>query len=428
MSFYEREIARNERRIKRIEENPDPTKLRSTKLFYALERDFRRNQLDVWQSGRPFAVGDLSAPLLRTMGFEVLDLEMGADRALDHADEYFEMICSAQYPEHACDRTVMCIPMLLTNDIPRPSLVVSASTGCLQVGLSNNAIGHHLGIPVYPIDVDMEASYDSLRYVARQLRGLIDFIEERFPGMKYDEDRLVAYLKADRQGFQLYRQIYDLKKRVPCPLSPSDAFRQERVPSYYSDPARIIEWLQAYRDELYERASSGNTALKEERLRLMWAVSGPYYGGIFNLLQERGVSLPVFMHGIATRTYAVRFDCYGDTEEYGRRLTPLEELARMFNRITWCGLADRWIEDCLYVCRDLRIDAIVNFVQWGCSPTVGIGKLLGDAAERELGIPTLQLEGRAMFQESGSIQRIEEMLGSFIDVCLARKQRRDAVG
>lgn len=428
MNFYEREIAKCERRIKRIEERPDPTKLQSTKLFYALERDFRKTQLRNWQEGIPFAVGDLTAPLLRAMGFEVLDLEMGADRAMDHADEYFGTICAAQYPEHACDRTVMCIPMLLAGEIPMPHLVVSATTGCLQVGLSNNAIAHHLGIPVFQIDVDFEANYESLRHVARQLYELIAFIESRFPSMRYDEDKLVEFLKIDRQGFQLYRKIYDLKKRVPCPLAPRDAFRQERVPSYYSEPARIIEWLQAYVDELRARADSGSVPIKQEVLRLMWAVSGPYYGDVFGYLERRNVSLPVFQHGVSSRNYGVRFGVYGDETEYGRKLSPLEELARMFNQVTWCGLADRWIDDCLFICRDLQIDAIVNFIQMGCSPTVGLGKLLADAAENRLGLPTLQLEGRAIFQEGFSQQQTEEMLGEFIDMCLERKQmtgRRD---
>jgi len=53
---------------------------------------------------------------------------------------------------------------------------------------------------------------------------------------------------------------------------------------------------------------------------------------------------------------------------------------------------------------------------------------LADAAEKRLGLPTLQLEGRAIFQEGFSQQQTEEMLGEFIDMCLERKQmaeRRD---
>jgi hypothetical protein len=49
MNFFEREIAKYERRVKRINENPDPNLLASNKLLYVMLLD---HQSVSWHGGR----------------------------------------------------------------------------------------------------------------------------------------------------------------------------------------------------------------------------------------------------------------------------------------------------------------------------------------------------------------------------------------
>lgn len=46
MNFYEQHIIRLQNRIKRIEENPDPTRLKSNKLRYEMELENTQEQLN----------------------------------------------------------------------------------------------------------------------------------------------------------------------------------------------------------------------------------------------------------------------------------------------------------------------------------------------------------------------------------------------
>ena len=80
MNFYEAEIVKCQKRIKKIEENPDPAKFKSNKILYEIERDLNTARLQDWREGKSFAEG-LTAPLIRAMGFQPLDLDICADRS-----------------------------------------------------------------------------------------------------------------------------------------------------------------------------------------------------------------------------------------------------------------------------------------------------------------------------------------------------------
>ena len=91
------------------------------------------------------------------------------------------------------------------------------------------------------------------------------------------------------------------------------------------------------------------------------------------------------------------------------------------NCLSWGSVAKRWVDDTLYVCRDLKIDAIINFKQVGCTATVGLAKILEEAADKELGIPTMHFEGRQLDPTYFDAAQVNTQLNVFVDSCLRRK-------
>ena len=73
------------------------------------------------------------------------------------------------------------------------------------------------------------------------------------------------------------------------------------------------------------------------------------------------------------------------------------------------------------VCRDLEIDAIINYNMLGCCATLGLKKWVEEAAEKELGIPTLQLEGKEWDSNYASEATITAKLDEFARMCLMKK-------
>ena len=58
MNFYEREIAKYQRRIERIKSNPDPRYLKSNATLYQITLDFMTGELEAWKKGEPFVFNE----------------------------------------------------------------------------------------------------------------------------------------------------------------------------------------------------------------------------------------------------------------------------------------------------------------------------------------------------------------------------------
>ncbi len=421
MNWLEEEIELNERRVKKITENPAPHKLACNRKLYELELSLRKAQLEAWREEKSCLVAGISTiePLLRSMGLQPLDLQGAADK-VKVADEYMDIIKAAGFPDNHCDRTVAYIGMCIKGYLPLPKLVVTSNVGCDSLYLGFNALARHLNIPVFCLDVPLEENEDTIKYMAAQLEELIVFIKKNVPGAKYDEDKLVWFHQANRQAIECLREIYAMRKRVPCPVPVEDTFRLPRLPAAYPDVEYCLGFWRDFSKEIREMAERAD--IPKERLRVMWTCAAPYFANPFQVLERRNVSIPIFQIDMVARLMAGKRAVYGDIE-YGRKFTPLEEEARMQYLSGWVGLGQKWLDDVIYVARDLSIDAIVNFMQVGCMATSGLARLVADTAERELDIPVLNVEGRQLLRESYDKEKFEGELEEFIDICLIRKGR-----
>jgi len=421
MTWLEKEIERNKKRLDRIKANPDPTMLKANKLLYEMELELRKAQLEAWRThNRPLANSEYASIIMNAMGFVGLDLMGAADRTR-LATEYFDITRAEGFPDTACDRTIVCLAMCINGDFPPPDIVLAHNTACHMELTSFKAIGEYFEVPVFTLNGGLGASEDSLAFVTDQLKEFIEFAESKIPGVRYDEERMVELVEADGKAFAYMREINQLRRHVPCLLSSLDAFRLPRWPTYYPDPNPALNYFEAWRDEMMERAEKGIGVLENERLRLLWAVTGPFYFNPFRVLANRGVSVPALQFGWMTRLFGITYPGYGDETEYGRKLTPLEEQARFLNSNAWAVLGETWVKETLAACRDLKVDGMVYYVQIGCTASAGLGRVVAERAEKELGIPTLLMEGRQLDAQFKSQEECEKELESFVDLCLDMK-------
>jgi hypothetical protein len=184
----------------------------------------------------------------------------------------------------------------------------------------------------------------------------------------------------------------------------------------------LVNYYESYRDELKERVQRGWTPAGEEKLRIVWAITGPYSSSVWDYLVKRGVSVPYWHFGGAERDFG-RIPGYGDVSEFGRKLSPIEEEAKMLLYNSWAGDGERWIRDTIKNCRDFKADGLVLFEQTGCMPVNGLGQIVVDRLEKEIGIPAWRFEGRQLL---GRTERSEAEfmagLEAFINLCFERKK------
>lgn len=301
-------------------------------------------------------------------------------------------------------------------------MVVSNRGPCDPERWSGSAAAKYAGALFFDVDRRFALDENNVQCIAEIAGEFIEFVEKSIPGVKYDEDKLVEVLEMNQQCINYQIETYELRKRVPCPISPQDSFRMIMVPSRFNKPARVVEYCRMYRDEMFERADKGIAGVPEEKLRVAWLATGPFGRSTFDLLTKKGVSLPWFHYGVAAYNYGLVNNYYGDESVYHRKLTPLEEMARVWNCNSWAGDWNAWVDPLIVACRDLKIDAVVDFLQPGCVTTKNLKFITAQRLKEELGIPTLDLEGREFFSTEAAQIEMNRKLEEFLDMCIANKK------
>jgi len=425
MNYLESEITKYQRRIDRIKANPDPTKLKSNLMLYEIERDNCIGELEDFKAGKPFAYG--LGGLTRAMGFASSGGFMAADKTAqgEGSTRYLDMLRDGNWPELACDRTVVAILLSTKGDLPKPSFVSVCNLSCEFASHTAQALAQSGKIPYFVVDIGNDANDENLKYVADQLGEQIEYIESRIPGVKYDEDKLIESQYYSREGSKILREIYEFRKRRPSPVNPRDAQR-EQGPGVGRNREKSLEYMRTQRDELFERTEKGIGVMPEEKARLLWTTVGINYDeSIYKWLEEQGVAIYYVFGMHAPFLGLTPAGLHGDLWN-GRKLTPLEEEARGLFYNSWNGRGQRLIDDWGFIAKDQGVDGAVYVLQPGCLPTLNLRKLFSDAFEKA-NIPTMSLEIRGIFKEGYSQKDVKAKLSNFIEICLSKKQAKAPV-
>lgn len=419
--FLEEQVQNLRRRIKNIEQNPRPEYLKSNKLKYEIELEQCLHVIDAWKEGRPFACMYGVEALIQPLGFAEQGYVEWGDRVRDPQRYYNLAVNKFGFPEHACDRTMTALGLFVSGEVPLPRLMTSRRIPCDPERWSSMAAAKYAGVLFFDVNRLSGCDDDNIHYVGEQLAELVEFAEKSVPGIHYDEEKLVQLLEMDQEALEYCRDTYELRKKMPCPISPQDSFRLWRPPSRYPNPDKVVEWSKMYHDELFERAEKGIGGVPEEKLRIAWLCTGPYGRSTFDLLTRKGVSLPWFQYGMAPHWFGLVRSDYASVDTNGKRFKPLEEMARRFNTNVWGGTSEPWVDTLIQACRDLKIDAVVDFLQVGCIVTKNLKRITAQRLRDELDIPTLDLEGREFFATEASQAEMNRKLEEFLDMCIARK-------
>ncbi len=185
-----------------------------------------------------------------------------------------------------------------------------------------------------------------------------------------------------------------------------------------------LDAQRAYLEEMQEKAARGFSSTErfgvEERARVAWCTSSTFYYDPWTFLEKLGVSTPVWIVDGTDELKSGRAPVCGEPE-FGRKLKPLEEVARGGGAIGWGDRGHYYLNSIINTCKDLELDGIIYFQQTGCTPTMSGGGILAERSERELGIPTLQLEGRQVDVSGFNEKAFLSQLVDFTNVCLSRK-------
>jgi hypothetical protein len=414
MNFYEEYLIKLQERMKRVDSNPTSQRLRSNKLKYEMQIELTKEQIEAWKTGKPFSDGGgfMAGSLVRAMGF-VPSNSVGSAYQTKESHKYIEMARAKGLPvDNACDMTMMPFAMMESGDLPMDDLQVCDQHACTAMMLRGIYVAHQSDTKTYFIDVPLERTEESLKYVVDQLKEFIEFCEKTYPGIKYDESKLAAMQAIEEEAEVISFEIYEMLKAVPCPIGGLDAFSGVGGAS----SPKGMELLKIRRDEIAERVAKKIGGVPEEKLRMMWTVTRPFFMDPTKVLSKYGVVIPVFYSGpISMWTPIPRPDMWK------RKLSPLERIAAHAILDQWGHTGKVWVDGMMFVCKDLKIDAIINYCMLGCTATLGLRKVVELEAEKQLGIPTLQLEGKQWDTDYADEKMLNSKLEEFAQMCLSNK-------
>ena len=414
MNFYEEYLTKLQNRLKKLDQNPESGRLKSNRLRYENAIELTLEQLKAWEEKRPFSDGGgfVAGSLTRAMGFTPGGSVTTALQTR-RPEKYLEYARTEGLPvDSSCDMAMMPFAMMECGDVPMEDLAVCDQHACTPMKLRGIHVAHTSETLTYYLDIPFEQNDDSLKHVTDQLYEFIEFAERQFPGIKYDESKLLKMQAIEEESLRYTEEIYHLLKNRPCPIGGLDAFS-----GMDATTPKALEYLRARRDEVAERVEKGIGAVPEEKLRLLWAVTRPFFMNPFKVLAKWGVVVPVHYSGPISMWAPLPARKIWE----GRTLSPMEKVAAHCLLDQWGHTGSRWVDDMIWLCRDLQLDGIINYCMLGCTATLGLKKLVEDGAERELNIPTLQLEGKQWDSMYANEAMITAKLDDFAQMCLARK-------
>uniref|UniRef100_A0A7C2K4B1 2-hydroxyacyl-CoA dehydratase n=1 Tax=candidate division WOR-3 bacterium TaxID=2052148 RepID=A0A7C2K4B1_UNCW3 len=416
-NFYENYILKLQKRLERLKESPDPRRLKANKLRYELEIEEAKEILRAWKEGKPFSNGgDLTAGILtKAMGFTPAGSVGAAFQTLT-PQKYLDHAAARGLPvEKSCDMTMMPFAMMECGDLPFEDIAICDNHACTPMMLRGIYMAYKGEVHTYFIDIPFEQNDDAITYVADQLREFIEYAERKFKdkGIKYDEEKLVELLEINDKIQKANEEVYEMLKNKPCPIGGYDVFL---IGGIISPSKKALEYVQARTEEIKERVDKGIGAIPDEKIRIMWTTTRPFFMDPFSPLSKWGANVCFYYAG-PVGTWAP----FPGRIFWKRELSPIEKVAALALSDQWGHSGTRWVEPMIWICRDLEIDAIINYNMVGCVATLGLRKIIEERAEKELGIPTLQLEGKQWDKRYADEKIISEKLETFAQLCLIQK-------
>ena len=249
----------------------------------------------------------------------------------------------------------------------------------------------------------------------QRLKELVAFLEKT-TGRRFDEAKLAEHISLWMKSHRLFHDTVALKKCHPNPIPSQDSFSVCFPNLHFKGTQECVDYYQAFYDEVKDMVEKGIGAVPgEEKYRIYWMGLPPwYYLGIFNYLQERGVS-----------TMDSTYDA-GDMPAEPNLSNPLYAIAKKAYDGVWfvSGQMRRQntIERLRQYVAEYDIHGVITLMATTCRANTTLlhhRRLINE----HMGVPVLNLEADMSDVRSFSEVQVRAKLNAFLETVDAWKAR-----
>ncbi len=331
--------------------------------------------------------------------------------SLGMARKYLE-IAEAHITQEFCAANKFPAGLAFSSDTKLPDMVVYAPAHPCDAASTVYANMHYaLKVPSFYLDLPYTVDDRAVKYVAKELRNLITFMEEH-TNQKFNWDRLREVIEYSNQALVYTTKINELKKIVPSPLSTRSAFVIGAAMLGLAGAPELPEYFRNQYEIAREKAEKGQGGIPNEKVRCVWIHAGfDFDNSIFDWLESKygAVAVARLWHMVLPQPI----------NNTGSETEMLEGISSRTLRFPMArqgrGPVSDFIDECISVARDYKADAIISAGNSGCRYHWAIVQLVKDKVHDELGIPILSFEMSQWDSRVASTETVKTIFDQFFE-------------
>lgn len=391
---------------------------RAAEMFYKLMYDVYTELIDARKDGKLITLSCMYGPveIFKAMDIAYLLLEDFAliSGNLGEAIKYFESAEGKGYPKETCRVGSLILGQGVDEVIPTPDFITSVGFLCDTCETPMWGLSKLKGVPEFFVD----SGYDSrnkrtIEYYRDQLKELVKWIEVTY-NRKMDEDRLRAICKESKAATEWFFKANELRTKVPCPISVKECIKDYSLCLEQPGNPELTEFMKWHYEQFKERADKGIGAVKNEKHRIFWIASYPFFDlNISEWLMEKHQSI-VVGDFFDARTFNATLPTFtSDTDD------PYLFMAE--KTLNWpgsrcCQSFEDYMPDIVQFCKEAKVDIAVMYMNFGCKNVLGHKGAWADRLEKECGVRTIFIDGDILDPRVASREQIREQFDEYFAV------------
>lgn len=293
--------------------------------------------------------------------------------------------------------------------LPHPDIILWSNLICDNTAKCGELMMELSGSPGFFLDNPFQDSPGEMDYLTGELEDMVHFLEEK-SGKKMDWDRLSEMVALTEEEIELHREISELRKAVPSPMSISGYLELLSADYMFPGQPEAIQYLTQLRDELKERVQQGNGAVSPERFRLMTLFVPPMYlisylGRLFDELGAVSVVEPLF-----TCWSEGKLDPAKPLESVAKKSFLIPERRSMYG-----PLSEQALQDITDGAEQYKIDGAIYWAFMGCRHTCATIRVIKEILS-EVDIPMLTIDCDIVDPTINSEEEVRDKLEQFFEM------------
>jgi benzoyl-CoA reductase/2-hydroxyglutaryl-CoA dehydratase subunit BcrC/BadD/HgdB len=226
---------------------------------------------------------------------------------------------------------------------------------------------------------------EASQYVAKQLREMVKFIEER-TGRKFDYDALSQNMAYVKRASELRLEGMELCKNTPAPATFWDWIASIAPINFLPATPKIVDYFTDVLAEIKQRVATGESAVPHEKYRL-------FFDGMMNWNRLGWLAEKFARYDAAVIAGRYTHMAFWQEPQLIDVDDPFLGMAQNYLICPNNHGARMLTGEVLKLCEKFAIDGMVFHVSRTCRAFTNPQNLFADAAHKRLGIQTAMFEG-----------------------------------